>query len=270
MTVRAHTSLSVNELSAFIKAESLSNSDIVFQNTNHSGGHDLVYHSNTSGSGSLKSGSTAAARAIYNATGILQPMSASQVAAAGGRTLTFDDGGGTITASSGNFLSDGYRPGMALTVAGSTSNNGTFYISTVTATIITIDSGADSDVYSVSITDEGPLSSSATLNASQAGWALHGATILHIVSYLPDTGTSIDFKLYLYDTASEQWTLFTGIGSSGTVSLAHSDANNPRRTVLSAEVSSGVLSGIEKVAIVTSNKSGVFSTGYSFWLVGAG
>jgi len=82
---------------------------------------------------------------------------ATQVTASGGRTLTFADANpDTITASSGSFISDGYKAGMTLTVAGTASNNGTFTITAVTATVITV-SGA--------LAAEGPLNATATLNA---------------------------------------------------------------------------------------------------------
>lgn len=81
---------------------------------------------------------------------------ATQVTASGGRTLTFANSGSTITASSGDFTSDGYYAGMKLTVAGTSSNNGDFTIISVSATVLTV---------SESITNEGPLSSTATLDA---------------------------------------------------------------------------------------------------------
>lgn len=86
---------------------------------------------------------------------------ATQVTASGGRTLTFANSGGadTITASSGDFAADGYYPGMIVTIAGTSSNNlTTGPIATVTATVLTF--GADT-----SLTNEGPLSSTATLDA---------------------------------------------------------------------------------------------------------
>ena len=86
---------------------------------------------------------------------------ATQVTAAGGRTLTFADVDDTVTASSGDFVADGYKPGMSLVVAGTTSNNGTYVITAVTATVITVE--ADDFV------NEGPLSSTATLDASGLG-----------------------------------------------------------------------------------------------------
>jgi len=87
---------------------------------------------------------------------------ATQITAAAGRTLTFADSGGsdTITASSGSFISDGYKVGMLVTVAGTTSNNGTTgAIATVTATVLTF--GSDT-----TLSAEGPLSATATLDAT--------------------------------------------------------------------------------------------------------
>lgn len=84
---------------------------------------------------------------------------ADQVTAAGGRTLTYDQSDKTITASSGSFVTDGFRPGMLLTSAGTTSNNiSGAVIASVTATIITLVADL--------LTDEGPLSATATLDAT--------------------------------------------------------------------------------------------------------
>lgn len=86
---------------------------------------------------------------------------ATQVTASGGRTLTFADSGGadTITASSGDFAADGYYVGMIVTIAGTSSNNMTTGpLAAVTATVLTF--GADT-----SLTNEGPISATATLNA---------------------------------------------------------------------------------------------------------
>lgn len=83
-------------------------------------------------------------------------VDATQITASGGRTLTFANSGGTVTASSGSFITDGYKAGMVLTVASSLSNDGTYTITAVTATVITV---------SESITDEGPVSATTTLDA---------------------------------------------------------------------------------------------------------
>lgn len=87
---------------------------------------------------------------------------ATQITASGGRTLTFANSGSadTITASSGSFISDGYKPGMLVTIAGSASNNlTTGPIATVTATVLTFGSGT-------SLTNEGPVSATTTLDAT--------------------------------------------------------------------------------------------------------
>lgn len=87
-------------------------------------------------------------------------VDATEVTAAGGRTLTFADSDpDTITASSGSFITDGYKAGMRLTVAGTSNNDGTYVIASVTATVLTLEA-------SESLTAEGPLSATATLNAT--------------------------------------------------------------------------------------------------------
>jgi len=84
---------------------------------------------------------------------------ATEVTAAGGRTFTFADADpDTITLSSGDLTTEGYEAGMQLTVAGTSSNDGTYEIASVTATVITLVAGA-------ALAAEGPLSSTATLNA---------------------------------------------------------------------------------------------------------
>lgn len=86
------------------------------------------------------------------------PDAATQVTAAGGRTLTFADATDTITASSGDFTTEDFQVGQTLTVAGTSSNNGTYQITALTATVITVEAG--------DLADEGPLSATATLDAA--------------------------------------------------------------------------------------------------------
>ena len=92
---------------------------------------------------------------------------AREVTAAGGRTLTFAANTppgvpATVTASSGSFdVTDGYKSGMTLTVAGSSNNNGTYEIATVAGPVLTLKS-------TEALVNEGPLSSTCTLNAAQA------------------------------------------------------------------------------------------------------
>lgn len=74
--------------------------------------------------------------------------------ASGGRTLTFANSGSTLTASSGSFVSDGIKVGDFVRVQGTTSNDGYYLISALTATVLTLLG---------SLTDEGPLSSAASI-----------------------------------------------------------------------------------------------------------
>lgn len=83
---------------------------------------------------------------------------ATEVTAAVSRTLTFATADDTITASSGSFVTDGFRIGQTLVVAGTSNNNGSKTITNVSALIITV---------SDNLTDEGPLNATATLNASK-------------------------------------------------------------------------------------------------------
>ncbi len=59
---------------------------------------------------------------------------------AGGATLTFADANpDTITRSGGSFVTDGFVNGDRITVSGSASNDGTFLVDAVAATVITLD-----------------------------------------------------------------------------------------------------------------------------------
>lgn len=83
-----------------------------------------------------------------------------QITASGGRTMTFADADpDTITFSSGDLTADGFEAGMKVTIAGTSSNNGTYVIASVTSTVITLESGE-------TLAAEGPLSSTATAQAT--------------------------------------------------------------------------------------------------------
>lgn len=92
---------------------------------------------------------------LISAAEILAPT---QVVAAAGRTLTFVAGPpGTITASTGSFIADGFRVGMLVTVSGTVSNDGTYPVTSVTALVLTV--GA-------LLVAEGPLAAGQTLDGS--------------------------------------------------------------------------------------------------------
>jgi hypothetical protein len=254
MSLRAFTATTINEMKDFLAEHNIGKDQIIFQGGNWSGGHDIVYNAGEE-SASLKAGDTAEDRAIFYEESAARALASSSVTASGGRTLTFDEDAGTITASSGDFTSENFIPGMELVVAGTTSNNGTFLIKTVTATVITIETlrSAAGD-HDYALVDEGPLAATATLNANQ-GWDLDGSDTLQIISQLNDATSTLNYQLWTYDKVSELWSLYTGIGTSG--------PDNPKRQLITG------LAGVDKVAIVTSSPANM-TTGYSFWLKTAG
>ena len=77
------------------------------------------------------------------------------------RNFTFNDNGGspdTITTGAGDFTTEGFEVGMTLTVAGTSSNNGTYTLTVVAAQSLSVATG--------SFAAEGPLSGAETLDAA--------------------------------------------------------------------------------------------------------
>jgi len=258
MGIRGISALTIKELAEFMAENGINASDVLFHSASLSGTHDMVFYDSSNAAGSVVEGATADDRAVYLEQGVNKPREATQFVA-GGQTLTFDAAGGTVTRSAGDFLADGYHKNMELTVAGTASNDGVYLVEEVTALAITIAADADADTYLVEFADEGPLSGGETLDGVQAGYVVEDAMLLHVVLFLPDAGTSLDWSLYTWDSTSEQWTLDTSIGTAGVVSVAAADAANPQRTVVE-------LNSVEKAALVISNSAGVFTLGYSAWL----
>lgn len=94
------------------------------------------------------------------ATSLAYTVANPTLTASAGCTLTFAAAGHTITRSTGSFLTDGWAVGQTPTIAGTTSNNGAApsAISALTPTVMTFTSG---------IVNEGPLSATANLTATQ-------------------------------------------------------------------------------------------------------
>jgi len=135
------------------------------------------------------------------------------VVASAGRTLTFTDAGAndTITASSGSFVTDGFKAGQQIVITGTTNNNLTVTIQTVATTIITLSSGA--------LTNEGPLSSSATLRVK----LLHKYNFLHgFQNVVGNGGSSYNALFGKTNTinGAAKYNLISGL--SNTVSDDHS------------------------------------------------
>lgn len=89
---------------------------------------------------------------IANLTALVMTLGSDDLAAevsanvtvVGRATLTFANSGDTITRNRGSWLADGFRAGDSVTISGSDSatNDGSFTVSTVTALVLTLESGA--------------------------------------------------------------------------------------------------------------------------------
>ena len=101
-------------------------------------------------------------------------VTATEVTAGGSHgTFTFDSTNQTLTMSSGDLTTETvpYEVGMSITIAGTTSNDGTYTIETVTATVITI-----AETGTSGFTDEGPVATTATLNGDGGFYRSLGGT----------------------------------------------------------------------------------------------
>jgi len=76
-----------------------------------------------------------------------------------GVSVTFVASAQQITRTTGSFVTDGWVAGTILTVTGSSSNNGSYYVKTVAALSITFEVGTV-------LTDEGPTSAPTLSNGS--------------------------------------------------------------------------------------------------------
>jgi hypothetical protein len=108
-----------------------------------------------------------------------------------GTTLAFANANpDTITRVGGSFITDGFRAGMTITVAGSTSNNGVFTVASVGALVLTL-SGADS----------------LTVEAAATGRTITGeeTETTWIASLLADLGTWEDARGRVVISAGQTW-----------------------------------------------------------------
>lgn len=134
---------------------------------------------------------------------------ATQVVASGGRTLTFSGAAHTVTASSGSFVTDGYVAGGLLTVAGTSSNDGVYVISIVTALVITVSAG---------MAAEGPLSATATLDGTSNKAFVFASELQNgrYGHYMQSSFSGTDGSLTIvWDTGPGLPTGFTAWGSDG-------------------------------------------------------
>lgn len=103
----------------------------------------------------------------------------------------------------------------------------------------------------------------ALASPAKAGFFSYGKRFLHIVIKLPDAGTSITWSLWTYDSVSELWCIDTRLGTSGVVSLAASDTDNPQRSIIEID-------GLDRVYLQITTAGGVFAQGVDAWLATSG
>jgi hypothetical protein len=149
-------------------------------------------------------------RLYYNATAATVTFTNGYVAtatASGGRTITFNQAGRTITASSGSFITDGFVAGGNVIASGFSSNNGTYMIASLTATVITL------------TTNHTNLSTSAALTSG----TLAGDS--------PANGTTYYYRLLKLDSASSGITNAAGTGGATTLTIPSGSFNTGIGTI---------------------------------------
>jgi len=152
---------------------------------------------------------------VYDTSGMHDPP-ATQITASAGRTITYADNGGsadTITLSSGDLVADGWVSGMKLTVANSTSNDSDKYtVDTVTATVLTL-------IASDALTNEGPISSTDTLDGAGTRITISdaGTYLVHgMVSFAADA-TSGAVYARLYKNGTSYRIAYTNKGNTSSI-----------------------------------------------------
>ncbi len=153
-------------------------------------------------------------RLFYTPTATVVAYANNYVATAagsGGRTLQFAQAGRTITASSGSFVTDGFVIGMNVVVAGTTSNDGTYMIATVTATVLTLATNH------TNLVNEGPISTG-TLNGQP-----------------PTNGTTYYYRLQKYEAPNSNITNAAGTSGGTTLTIPSGSFDTGLGTVINCE-----------------------------------
>jgi hypothetical protein len=133
------------------------------------------------------------------------------IAASPTRTITFaDTNPDTITASSGNFITDGFESGMTLTVNGTTSNNGTYTLAMVAATTLTLVGGD-------TLTPEGPLSTDVTLEAISSTDITTTVRPPYMDTFGNSVGRAAIMADYFTDPTSPTFYIFSRIYQNNTI-----------------------------------------------------
>ncbi len=160
----------------------------------------------------------AASRIFYSPTSTVVTYTngfVATVTGSGSRTLQFAQAARTITASSGSFIADGFLAGANVVVAGTTSNNGTYMILSLTATVITLTTNH------TNLVNEGPISTG-TLNGQ-----------------VPDNGSTYYYRLQKYEAANAGITNAAGTGGATTLTIPSGSFNTGLGTIINCEGVSG-------------------------------
>jgi hypothetical protein len=154
-----------------------------------------------------------------------------------GDSVTFAASGHTITRSAGSFITDGFAVGDVVTVAGTTSNNGTLGALTgLSATVMTFASG---------VVNEGPLSSGVTITGS-AGYVFDGTahTITRSSGSFKNDGFAVGDSVLLAGTSSNNGTFGPIAALTDTVMTFGSGLTNET-------VASGIVSMTKSLTMAT-------------------
>ena len=98
-------------------------------------------------------------------------------------------------------------------------------------------------------------------NSNTPGLSTRCKQFVHVIVSLPDAGTSLEWRLWIWDGASESWCVLTSIGTSGIVALGA--AYSPQRTVVD-------VCGSPYVYLELLTFAGTFTQGADVWLSSVG
>lgn len=152
-------------------------------------------------------------RLYYNATAATVTVTngfVATVTGSAGRTIQFTAASRTITVGTGSgasLITDGFVAGMNVVVAGTTSNDGTYMISSVAAGTLTLTTNH------TNLVNEGPISTG-TLNGQP-----------------PSNGTTYYYRLQKYDSASSGITNAAGTAAGTTLTIPSGSFNTGIGTI---------------------------------------
>lgn len=115
----------------------------------------------------------------------------------GGPNLTFSASGHTITRAAGSFVADGFAVGDEVTIAGSSSNDGSHKITTLTDTVMTFASG---------LADEGPVGNVSIVGSASLVFDGTAHTITRSAGSFLNDGFAVGDSVTLLGTSSNNVT----------------------------------------------------------------